>query len=493
MSEASPSVRAPSTTAPPAVRPPRRVVLISVAAAIGGFLFGFDTAIINGAVDAITTRFALSTAMLGVVVAVTLSGAAGGAAAAGWIADRLGRRRAMLIAAVIFCISSVGCALSSSAVELVGWRLVTGVAVGMASVIAPLYISEIAPASTRGVLSSLQQMAIVLGIFTALLWSAMIADLLHGADAAVLLGLPAWRWMFLSGIIPALLYGLLALVIPESPRHLVAIGRLDDAAQTIRRLFAGTPAAAAEQVSRIAATLTADAKPRFRDVLSRRTGLLPLVWVGVAIAACQNLVGIDVIFFYSTSLWNSVGFGESAAFSLSVASSVVNVIATVVAILLIDRVGRRRLLMVGSAGMAVSLSVAALGFAHAVVDEDAQLVLPSPWGVITLIAANMFVVFFAASWGPAVWVLLGEMFPNRIRAAALSVSAAANWGADIIVNLTFPTLRAYSLPLSYGLYAFFAVVSGVIVWLGVRETAGRELEDMTTDLALTPLGTESNR
>lgn len=469
---------------------PRRVVLISVAAAVGGFLFGFDTAIINGAVDAITKTFDLSSAMLGAVVAVTLGGAAGGAATAGWIADRLGRRPAMLISAAVFCASSVGCALSSSPGALVGWRLATGIAVGMASVLAPLYISEIAPAARRGVLSSLQQMAIVLGIFTALLWSAMIADLLNGADAATLLGLPAWRWMFLAGVVPAALYGLFALAIPESPRHLVATGKLEAASQTIQRLFASAPSAASEQVSRIAATLSADATPRFRDVLSSRTGLLPLVWVGVGIAACQALVGIDVIFYYSTSLWNSVGFGESAAFSLSVASSVVNVVATVVAILLIDRVGRRRLLLVGSAGMAVSLVVVAIGFSRAVLNGDGHLALPSPWGVTTLIAANVFVVFFAASWGPAVWVLLGEMFPNNIRAAALSVSAAANWVAGIAVNLTFPTLREISLPFSYSLYAIFAVLSGVVVYLGVRETAGRELEEMTTELPLTDRGTD---
>lgn len=477
MTNARDMITSPPDLSPPVLRVPRKVIAISIAAAIGGFLFGFDTAIINGAVDPIETTFGLSSFALGVVVAITLFGAALGASFAGWLADRWGRPRVMLVAATLFVTGAVGCGLAFSYADLAIWRFIAGVGVGVASVIAPLYISEIAPARMRGRLASLQQMAIVLGIFAALLFSAVVAQSLNGADGDLFLGLPAWRWMFLAGVVPALIYGFLSLSIPESPRYLVSRGRTAVAERVLVSLHGVSMKAAEESVVRMVETLKLQHRPRFRDLVDRRTGLLPIVWVGVGLAALQALVGIDVIFYYSTSLWRSVGFGESASFSLSVLSSIVNVLVTVVAIFLIDRVGRRRLLLVGSAGMAFSLILVSLGFSQAVV-RAGEVELPGSWGVITLIAANTFIVFFAVSWGPVVWVLLGEMFPNRIRGVALSVAAGANWAAGVAVNLTFPTLRDISLPMSYGIYAAFAVLSWLLVYYGVRETANKELEDM---------------
>lgn len=463
-------------------RASRTVTAFSVAGAIGGFLFGFDTAIINGAVDPIESTFHLSSIGIGVVVSITLFGAAIGAFLAGWLADRIGRPKVMLITAVVFLVSAIGCGLSTGVWDLSIWRLTTGFSVGIATVIGPLYISEIAPAHIRGRLSSLQQMAIVLGIFVALLSDSSFAAALSGADAARFLGLPAWRWMFVAGVVPALVYGVFSLVIPESPRYLVARGRTDKARMVLMRLLSITESEAAQDVDRIHQTLTSEIKPRFKDLLTPRTGFLPIVWVGIGLAALQSLVGIDVIFYYSTSLWQSVGFGESASFGLSVFSSVVNVLSTIVAILLIDKIGRRRLLLIGSAGMFFSLVLVAIGFstAHTV---NGSLVLPGTWGVLTLIGANVFVVAFAISWGPVVWVLLGEMFPNRIRGVALSVGATANWTCEVILNLTFPTLRDISLPGSYAIYAFMALASWFLVYFGVRETRNRELEDMTVDIS----------
>ena len=462
----------------PVIRPiPRRVVGISAVAAIGGFLFGFDTAIINGAVDAIKNTFGLSPFSMGVVVAITLIGAAFGASSAGWLADRMGRKPVMLLAAALFIVAAIGCGLAFSFTGLAIWRLIAGFGVGIASVISPLYISEISPARVRGRLASLQQMAIVLGIFAALLSSAVLAQYLNGADADLWFGLPAWRWMFLSGVVPAFIYGTLALSIPESPRYLVSRGRTDAAEAMLISLHRVSVDEAHGSVRRMSETLKLEHRPRFRDLLDRKTGLLPIVWVGLGLAALQALVGIDVIFYYSTSLWHSVGFGESASFALSVVSSVVNVLVTVVAIALIDRVGRRPLLLVGSAGMAFSLILVAIGFSQAVT-TGGELELPAPWGVITLVAANVFIVFFAVSWGPVVWVLLSEMFPNSIRGVALSAAAGVNWAAGVLVNLTFPTLRQISLPMSYGLYAAFAVISWLLVYYFVRETANKELEDM---------------
>lgn len=469
---------ATAPTAPPAGTPSRRVVLISAAGAVGGFLFGFDTAVINGAVDPIEKNFALDSVTLGTVVAVTLLGAAVGALLAGWLADRIGRTRVMGVAALLFAASSVGCGTASSLWDLTVWRLLTGVAVGFATVLGPLYISEIAPASARGRLSSLQQMAIVLGIFAALLSDSLIAALLGGADADLFLGLPAWRWMFIAGTVPALVYGIVSLRIPESPRYLASRGRREEAVRVLAGLH-GVPHGQAEHaVARMDATVLHERRPRFRDLLSRRTGLLPIVWVGIGIAALQALVGIDVIFYYSTSLWKSVGFGESASFGLSVLSSLINVLATVAAIALIDRVGRRRLLLSGSIGMAASLLMVSLGFSQAVTAGE-ELTLPGIWGPLTLVAANAFVVSFAVSWGPVVWVLLGEMFPNSIRGVALALAASVNWISGVGVNLSFPSLREMSLPGGYALYAVMAVLSWLLVHFGVRETTNRELEDMS--------------
>ncbi len=450
---------------------------IAVAAAVGGFLFGFDTAVINGAVTAIEGTLGLDAVGLGVVVAVTLLGAALGSLGAGWIADRIGRPRTMLAAGAVFFIAAIGCGLAQGMIDLAVWRLVTGAAVGFATVLGPLYIAEIAPAHARGRLASMQQMAIVLGIFVALLSDSAIALALGGADAELLLGLPAWRWMFIAGVIPALIYLVLALVVPESPRYLVARGRVEAARAVLIRLQRVSSAEAGLLTDRIEETLRHTEPGRFRDLLDRRRGLLPVVWVGIGVAALQALVGIDVIFYYSTSLWESVGFEESAAFGLSVLSSFINVAATVVAILLIDRVGRRVLLLTGSVGMFVSLVVVSVGFSTApVVDGSPQL--DAVWGPITLVGANLFVVAFAVSWGPVVWVLLGEMFPNRIRGVALSVCASANWLAGVVLNFSFPSLRDVSLSGSYALYAVMAALSFLLVFFGVRETNGRPLEEM---------------
>ncbi|MGW0808240.1 sugar porter family MFS transporter [Nonomuraea sp. NPDC002799] len=466
------------TLMPATGRSSRRVILISIAGAVGGFLFGFDTAIVNGAVDPIKENFHLDSVSLGVVVAITLFGAAIGSLVAGWMADRFGRTKVMGVAALIFIASAIGCGVSAGFWDLAAWRLLTGIAVGYATVLGPLYISEIAPASIRGRLSSLQQMAIVLGIFTALLSDSVIAAVLGGADAETFLGLPAWRWMFIAGVVPALLYGALSLRIPESPRYLAARGRRGEAARVLADLHAIPREQAERDVDRMEATVSQGHRPRFRDLRSRRTGLLPIVWIGAGIAALQALVGIDVIFYYSNSLWKSVGFDESASFGLSVLSSVINVIATIVAIVLIDRVGRRRLLLVGSAGMAVSLVLVSVGFAQSVM-VDGELSLPGAWGPLTLIGANAFVVFFAVSWGPVVWVLLGEMFPNSIRGVALALAASINWIAGVGLNLTFPSMREISLPGSYALYAVMAVLSWFLVYFGIPETANRELEDMS--------------
>jgi SP family sugar:H+ symporter-like MFS transporter len=453
-----------------------RVVLVAATAALGGFLFGFDTAVINGAVGAIQLQFAIGDVLLGFSVASALIGCAIGAWFAGRIADRYGRVRVMLIAAGLFIVSAIGCGLAFTVWDFSFWRVVGGLGVGAASVIAPAYIAEVAPPAYRGRLGSLQQLAIVSGIFVALLSDAAIVAAAGTSSAPWLLGLEAWRWMFLVEIIPAAIYGVLALTIPESPRFLIAQGEMGKAKEVLERYVGGD----VEKVSTdILKTVRSNAEPpRFRILRGPAFGLLPIVWVGIGLSVLQQFTGINVIFYYSSTLWQAVGFTESDSLTITVITSVTNIVTTIVAILLVDKVGRKPLLLVGAVGQFVCLAALAVIFATAPV-VDGQPLLEGAAGPTALVAANLYVVFFGVSWGPVVWVLLGEMFSNRIRAIALSVAAAAQWAANFVISTTFPALAAASLGLAYGIYTFFAFVAIFFVWRFVKETKGRTLESMT--------------
>ncbi|GAA0889674.1 sugar porter family MFS transporter [Rhodanobacter soli] len=455
-----------------------RVVLISAAAALGGFLFGFDTAVINGAVDAVRGGFALDAAQTGFAVSCALLGSALGAWYAGMLANRFGRVRTMQVAAVLLVASALGSGLVTAVWDLILWRLVGGIGVGVASVIAPTYIAEVSPAHIRGRLGSMQQLAIVLGIFAALLSDAWLAGVAGGAAQPLWFGLAAWRWMFLVATLPALVYGTLVLGVPESPRHLVAKGRIDEARVVLRKVLNMHSEAALDSKLRdIEDSLRSEHKPRLRDLCGKTAGLLPVVWIGILLSVFQQFVGINVIFYYSSTLWHSVGFSEADSFTITVVTSIVNVLVTLVAIALVDKVGRKPLLVIGSAGMAITLGLMAWCFSQAT-GSGATLSLPGATGVVALVAANAYVVFFGVSWGPVVWVLLGEMFPNRIRATALAVAAAAQWLANFAITSTFPALAELGLSFAYGLYAGFALLSLLFVLAGVRETKGIELEDM---------------
>jgi sugar porter (SP) family MFS transporter len=455
-----------------------RVVLISAAAALGGFLFGFDTAVINGAVDAVRGGFALDAAQIGFAVSCALLGSALGAWYAGMLANRFGRVRTMQVAAVLLVASALGSGLVTAVWDLILWRLVGGIGVGVASVIAPTYIAEVSPAHIRGRLGSMQQLAIVLGIFAALLSDAWLAGVAGGAAQPLWFGLAAWRWMFLVATLPALVYGTLVLGVPESPRHLVAKGRIDEARVVLRKVLNMHSETALDNKLRdIEDSLRSEHRPRLRDLCGKTAGLLPVVWIGILLSVFQQFVGINVIFYYSSTLWHSVGFSEADSFTITVVTSIVNVLVTLVAIALVDKIGRKPLLVVGSAGMAITLGLMAWCFSQAT-GSGATLSLPGATGMVALVAANAYVVFFGVSWGPVVWVLLGEMFPNRIRATALAVAAAAQWLANFAITSTFPALAELGLSFAYGLYAGFALLSLLFVLAGVRETKGIELEDM---------------
>lgn len=456
-----------------------RVIGVSIAAALGGFLFGFDTAVINGAVDALSDAFDLGVALKGFAVSSALIGCALGAWFAGPLANRLGRVPTMVTAAALFFISAIGSGLAFGVIDLIVWRVIGGLGVGAASVIAPAYIAEVSPARVRGRLGSLQQLAIVTGIFVALLSDAMLANFAGGA-AGSLWGLQAWRWMFMAEAIPALVYGLMALRLPESPRYLVARGQLERAGQVLTDVTGEIDVRA--KIDEITGTINTERQESLRDLRGHRFGLKPIVWVGILLSVFQQFVGINVIFYYSTTLWRSVGFDESDALTITVITSVTNILVTIVAILLVDRVGRRLMLMVGSIGMAATLGLMAVAFSFGTVDAAGEVALAEPWSTIALVSANAFVVFFGATWGPLVWVLLGEMFPNSIRAGALAVAAAAQWVANFFISTTFPAFAEIGLTFAYGFYAFFALLSFFFVYVKVAETKGRELESMTEEV-----------
>ncbi|HJD79954.1 sugar porter family MFS transporter [Kitasatospora aureofaciens] len=452
------------------------VIFISAAAAMGGFLFGYDSAVINGAVTGIQKHFAVGNGTTAFVVAIALLGSAVGAVAAGRLADHLGRVRTMLLAAALFAASGVGSMFPPNIEALAAWRVVGGIAIGIASVIAPTYIAEVAPTAYRGRLASFQQMAIVLGITVSQLANWALNQAAGGESTGHLGGIQAWQWMLGVETIPALVYGLMALAIPESPRYLIADHREAQARKVLVEVE-GEDVDLDARVAEIRAVLASTHKPRPKDLLGGRFGLLPIVWVGIGASVFQQFVGINVIFYYSSFLWQSVGINESNSLLISLSTSIINVIGTVIAMVLVDRIGRKPLALAGSTGMALALATAAWAFSYRRGTGDTAT-LDNTHATVALIAAHVFVLCFAFSWGVVVWVLLGEMFPNRIRALALSVAASAQWIANWAITVSFPDLADWNLSATYVIYAAFALLSIPFVAFCIRETKGRALEEM---------------
>lgn len=455
------------------------ILLVTLVATIGGFLFGFDSGVINGTVDGLKEAFNSEDIGTGFNVASMLLGCALGAAVAGWLSDKFGRRTMMIVAAVFFIVSAWGSGIANSSFEFVIYRVLGGLAVGAASVMAPAYISEIAPAHLRGRLATIQQVAIITGLFVAFLSNYLIASAAGTAESTWLWGYDAWRWMFWIELFPAFVFLVALLFIPESPRFLVANGNAAKAEGILARV--GGAASAPSKVADIQSSLANDHKPRFADAFSSKGVFKPIVWVGIGLATFQQLVGINVIFYYGAVLWQAVGFSQSDALLINVISGAVSILAVIVALVLIDRIGRKPLLLVGSAGMAATLAIMVFCFSQAQI-VDGKVTLPPDIGTIALLAANAYVVFFNASWGPVMWVALGEMFPNQVRGAGLAVSGFFQWVSNFAITMTFPIMLGTSwigLSGAYGFYAVSALISVAFVWYFVRETKGMELEDMT--------------
>jgi SP family sugar:H+ symporter-like MFS transporter len=473
------SIAVESTNTIPAAENTRLIILISCVATIGGFLFGFDSGVINGTVDGLKQAFHSTSAELGFEVASMLLGCAVGAFSAGRLGDRWGRRTVLLIASLMFLVSALGAGFATSSLVFVAARVLGGFAVGAASVMSPAYIAEVASARYRGRLATIQQIAIISGLTCAFLSNYVLANAAGSSVGVLWLGQEAWRWMFWMMAVPSLVFLLLLLTIPESPRFLVVKKRKDEALAVLERLYGA--AAAREKFAAIDVSLSQDHhRPRLSDLVSKATGKLrPIVWVGIGLATFQQLVGINVVFYYGAVLWQAVGFSENDALLINVLSGSLSIGACIVTVFLIDRIGRKPLLWIGSIGMAVTLGLVTLAFASATLDAGGKLAMSGTMGVLALVAANVYVIFFNVSWGPVVWVMLGEMFPNQIRGSGLAVAGAAQWTANFLITVTFPILlTSIGLAGAYGLYCTAAVISIYFVLRYVHETRGKELEQM---------------
>lgn len=430
----------------------RRIALI---AGVGGLLFGYDTGVISGALLFIRQDFELSSFEQGMVTSSLLVGAVIGALACGPFSDRFGRRPVVLAAAIIFGIGAIVAGLAPNYETLVAARVILGLGVGTASLLVPLYIAELSPADVRGGLVSFTSLMVTSGILVS-----------YGVDY-LLASAEAWRWMLGIAVVPAVILGVGMLTLPETPRWLVARGRPDEARRVLRHTRDET--VIDSEMREIRAIVETEQTGVLRMLFSSR--VRPALLVGVGLAIIQQVTGINTVIYFAPTILERSGFGASAAILSTFGVGVINVALTVVAILVVDRLGRRRLLLGGSAGMAVALVLLGLSF---------QLGLP---GFTSVIFLMIYVGVFAMSLGPVVWLLLAEMFPLKVRGAAMSLGSAVLWATNFVVALTFLTLvEAVGAAGSFWLYAAVCAVSCVFMYFVVPETKGRTLEEIEADL-----------
>ncbi|MFO1069920.1 MAG: sugar porter family MFS transporter [Geminicoccaceae bacterium] len=429
-------------------------------AALGGLLFGYDTGVISGALLFIRQEFAMSPTMEGMVAAIALAGAAAGALVGGALSDRFGRRLVILGTALLFVVGALLSAGAGSLGLLLLGRLVTGIAIGIASMLTPLYLAEIAPSANRGALVSLNQLAITVGILVSYLVGYAFAS--SGG----------WRWMLALGALPGLVLAAGMLALPESPRWLARAGREADARAALRRLRGQDDVAAELRLLR--QDLAADGPEAPWSALAD-PALRPALTVGVGLAMFQQITGINTVIYFAPTIFESAGLPSASAAILATAGvGVVNVLMTLLSIRLIDRVGRRPLLLVGTAGMVASLVLLGVGF----MAESG-----SAWlGTLTVLSLVAYIGFFAIGLGPVFWLLAAEIFPLAVRARAMSLATLANWAFNLVVTLTFlDLLAALGKPATFLLYAAMGVAALLFIQRRVPETRGRTLEEIEAD------------
>ncbi len=435
------------------------VVLLAATTAISGFLFGFDTAVINGVLLLLRRQFALSNLQTEIAASSLLLGCLLGAAGASMIGDRYGRRKSLIASALLFAFSSISAALASTVMIFSAARLSGGLAIGLASVLTPVYIAEISPSNNRGTLVSLNQLAIVVGILTAYLVNWQVARL----------GESSWRWMLAVAAIPsiAFLFGLL--LIPESPRWLISIGRLDQGERVLARIFGEQTAK--QQVEAVEQAAAGE-EGSWHEVLS--PNMRKRLAVGMLLALFSQITGINTVLYYGSIIVSEHFPGQSTSMALvaNVIVGAVNLLLTIVAMIFLDRWGRRAILMISSGGMGVALTFLVIGLIYGV----------SP--LLMLASILLYVAFFALGMGPGPWLIISEIFPTKVRGRAASIATSTLWSGTLLVTFTFLSLvKILNLWGTFAIYAALSCLCCIFVWKMVPETKSRTLEQIQETLS----------
>ncbi len=464
------------------------VVLLTLIATLGGLLFGYDTAVINGAVDSLKAyfvdpRFAdltnpaqanAANSLLGFVVSSALIGCIAGGLIGGWVSTSIGRKRGLVIAAILFLISALGASAPEFPFAPIGhggpgymanfvfYRILGGIGVGLASMLSPMYIAEIAPPKVRGNLVAWNQFAVIFGMLVIYFVNFGISK---SGSGDVWLNSIGWRYMFLSGSIPAGLFLILLFVVPETPRFLMLKGNESGARAVLAKLV--TPEETEKEISEIRASLREHHSGRLFSFGKR------LIFIGLLLSVFQQFVGINVVLYYATDIFKGMGLTTNASLFQTIIVGAVNLTFTVIAILTVDRFGRRPLQIIGALVMAASMI--SLGMAFWLGGK----------GIVTLTCMLLYTAGFAVSWGPVTWVLLSEIFPNQIRGKAMALAVAMQWIANYVVSWSFPILdknpylvEQFKHGFAYWLYGVMSLLAALFMWAMVPETKGRSLEEM---------------
>ncbi|MBM6585008.1 sugar porter family MFS transporter [Pediococcus acidilactici] len=436
------------------------VILISCAAALGGLLFGYDTAVISGAVGFLQIKFALSSAQVGWVTSCILIGCAVGVSIAGILSDLFGRKKILALSAIIFALSSLGAALAGSYAVLVIWRMLAGIGIGLTSLITPLYIAEMAPSNVRGKLVSVNQLAITIGIFIVYFVNAAIAS---NATQSWNVSM-GWRWMMGVGVIPSLLFLIALIPAGESPRWLSQHGKPENAYKILQKVEISDEVAE-KSLKEIQMSEKVVDDTKFRDLFNKTW--LPVLVIGVLLALFQQFSGSNAIMYYAPEIFKGAGFGQNGAFMATVSIGVINMIITIVALGLVDKIGRKKLLGWGSFSMSCCLLIVSICFfTHAST-------------IVTLTFILLAIAAYAISLAPVTWILVSEIFPLKIRGRAMSICTAILWLSDFALSYTFPILtQNVGEGWTFMLYVLVTAMSAIFVWKLVPETRGRSLEEI---------------
>ncbi|HEY4399690.1 MAG TPA: sugar porter family MFS transporter [Lactobacillaceae bacterium] len=425
--------------------------------ALGGLLFGYDTGVISGAILFIKEQMKLGTWQQGWVVSAVLVGAIIGAAFIGPLSDRFGRRRLLIVSAMIFFVGALGSGVAANFEALVISRVILGIAVGAASALIPTYLSELAPADKRGGVGTLFQLMIMTGIFLAYVSNYALSGLTLG-----------WRWMLALAAIPAVVLFIGGFLLPESPRYLVLKGRVEEAKQVLGQFTQKQNLIEAE-LADIELQASAERSSGFQELFGHLSR--PVMIMAMGLAIFQQVMGCNTVLYYAPDIFTNVGFGVSAALIAHIGIGIFNVIVTWIAVLIMDKIDRKKMLIGGAWGMGISLVVMSLGMQFS---GSSQLA-----AYISAIALTIYIAFFSATWGPVMWVMIGESFPLNIRGLGNSFGAVVNWSANTVVSLTFPTLlSAFGTGKIFYLYAVMCFLSIWFIKKFTIETRGKTLEQI---------------